>query len=101
MCEYIALVTNRGAWLMLFFLLFPQRQSSLLLASCATILWRCVTSFNLSQLLQIHEMDSLQAFQCKTGIRCRPHDLQEVSICLPFEKSVFEHCCIIILINIQ
>src|SRR5215212_897569 len=76
----------------------PQCQSSLLLASRATIVWQCVTSFNLSQLLQIHEMDSLQTLQCKTGIRYRPHDLQEVFIWLPSEKYVFEHYCITILI---
>jgi len=35
---------------------------------------------HLSQLLQIHEIDSMQTLQCKTGIRYRPHDLQEVFI---------------------
>jgi hypothetical protein len=52
----------------------------LLLVSFATILCQCVTSLNLSHLLQIHETDSLQTLQYKTGIRYCPHDLQEAVI---------------------
>jgi hypothetical protein len=36
----------------------------------------------------------MHTVQCKTGVRYRPHDLQEVFIGLPIGKYMFEHCCI-------